>query len=131
MGSRGRRWLQVPNPCGTGPRVLAGTEDHVIGNTTAGADRESYTAVLGDPPVPTAARRALQISQFTTAGKLKSQFSFVEVPEVAATTTAAVTWDAPKVAELSTSAQVVTFTFVTRDNRGGLDWTTRAVCVTR
>jgi hypothetical protein len=130
----GQPWLALAPgaaPCETGPRIPAGTEDHVIGNTTAGADREAYTALLGDPPVATAARESLQISQFTTAGKLKSQFSFVEAAEIVAATTVDVTWDAPKVADVSAAEQAVTFTFVTRDNRGGVDWTTRAVCVTR
>jgi len=119
------------DPCGAGIRVAAGTADHLVGNLTAGTDRETYTAMLGDPPVATAVRESLQISQFTTAGKLKSQFSFVEDPEVVAATTVDVTWEAPKVAEVPAAEQAVTFTFVTRDNRGGVDWTTRAVCVTR
>ena len=59
------------DPCAAGPRAMAGTKDHVIGNTTAGSDRESYTALLGDPAVPTPTRERLQVSQFTTAGKLK------------------------------------------------------------
>jgi hypothetical protein len=118
------------DPCAVGPRVAAGTEDHVIGNTTDGTDREAYTIVLGDPPVPTLARERLQISQFTTAGKLKSQFSFVEATDVRPQTTVDVTWDAPETGEVPTGS-VVTFTFVTRDERGGADWTTRALCVTQ
>jgi|GEM_PF-409707 len=117
------------DPCLVGPRVSAGTNDHVIGTTTLGTDRESYIAMLGDPPVPTASRESLQISQFTTAGELKSAFSFVEAEDTGAETTAEVKWKAPKTVAGAAAGQPVTFTFVVRDNRGGIDWTTRAACV--
>jgi hypothetical protein len=119
------------DPCAAGQHVAAGSKDHVIGNTTAGSDRESYTTALGDPPVTTPARESLQISQFTTAGKLKSQFSFVEATDDSAATTVRVKWDAPAFTEVPATGLAVTFTFVTRDNRGGMSWTTRGVCVDR
>jgi hypothetical protein len=125
----GEPWLAGADPCVTGPRVVAGTKDHVLANTTAGTDRELYTAMLGDPPVATPSRESLQISQFTTAGKLTSQFSFVEATDTSAATTASVPWEAPAVADVPADGLAVTFTFVTRDNRGGTDWTTRAACV--
>ncbi len=118
------------DPCTQGPRVTAGSKDHVIGDTTEGSDREPYTVVVGDPPVATAAREGLQISQFTNAGKLKSQFSFVDATDQNAMTTVEVTWDAPEAAEVTAAGAVVTFTFVVRDDRGGTDWTTRTLCVT-
>lgn len=118
------------DPCVQGPRVAAGSKDHVIGNTTDGSDREPYTVVMGDPPVATLTRESLQISQFTTAGKLNSQFSFVEATDDNATTIVDVTWDAPPVGELPSAGAVVTFTFVVRDDRGGTDWTSRSLCVT-
>ena len=111
--------------------MSAGSKDHRILDTTDGSDRETYTALAGAPPVAMPARESLQISQFTTAGELNSQFSFVEAADDNPTTTVAVTWEAPQVAEVPASGLAVTFTFVTRDNRGGTDWTTRAVCVTR
>jgi hypothetical protein len=120
----------IDDPCVQGPRVMAGSKDHVIGNTTEGSDREPYTVVLGDPPVATPTRERLQISQFTTAGKLNSQFSFVEATDANATTVVEVTWDAPDVAEVSAAGTAVTFTFVVHDERGGTDWTTRELCVT-
>ena len=117
------------DPCVVSPQASAGTQDHVIGNTTEGSDREPYTAMLGDPPVATPERESLQISQFTTAGKLKSQFSFVEATDDNAETTVDVTWEAPPAAEVPAAGLPVTFTFVVRDDRGGIDWTTRAACV--
>jgi hypothetical protein len=128
----GQAWAPLTagdDPCVVGPRVSAGTKDHVIGNLTQGADREPYTAILGDPPVATPVRETLQISQFTTAGELKSQFSFVDATDANATTTVDVKWDAPKAADVPSAGLPVTFTFVVRDNRGGIDWTTRVACV--
>jgi hypothetical protein len=118
------------DPCVQGPRVTAGSKDHVIGETTHDSDRESYTVVRGDPPVATATRESLQISQLTTAGKLKSQFSFVEATDESASTIVDVTWNAPEGAEVPAGGTRVTFTFVVRDDRGGTDWTTRNLCVT-
>jgi hypothetical protein len=111
--------------------VLAGSKDHVIGSTIEGSDREAYEALVGDPPVATPARESLQISRFTTAGKLKSQFSFVEATNDDAMTSVDVTWEAPETADVAAVGSAVTFIFVTRDNRGGMDSTTRALCVTR
>ncbi|HXI59561.1 MAG TPA: hypothetical protein VNO55_26015 [Polyangia bacterium] len=119
------------DPCVAGPRVSADTKDHVIGNTTAGSDREAYTVTVDAPPQSTStlARESLQISQFTTAGKLKSQYAFVEGTDDSAATTVAVTWEAPKAVTVPPAGLPVTFTFVVRDNRGGIDWTTRVACV--
>lgn len=117
------------DPCMGGPRVAAGSKGHVIATTTAGADREPYTALVGDPPVATPTRETLQVSHFTTAGELKSQFAFVEAADPAAETTVEVKWDAPKSTEVPAAGLPVTFTFVVRDDRGGIDWTTRAACV--
>jgi hypothetical protein len=108
------------DPCTLGPRVAAGSKDHVIGNTTDGVDRERYAM----------ARERLQISQFTTAGRLKSQFAFVEATDERTATTVDVTWEAPETAEVPAAGTPVTFTFVVRDERGGADWTTRTLCVT-
>ena len=130
----GQPWAPLAaasDPCVVGPRMPAGTKDHLIGTTTEGSDRETFTAQLGDPPVPTAARESLQISHFTTAGKLQSQFAFVEAADNAAETTVTVKWEAPKASEVPAAGLPVTFTFVVRDDRGGTDWTTRTACVTR
>jgi hypothetical protein len=118
------------DPCAQGPRIAAGSTAHVIGNTTEGSDREAYVVVMGAPPVPIPARESLQISQYTTAGKLKTQFSFVEATDENATTTVDAKWDAPAVADVPAAGEAVTFTFVVRDDRGGTDWTTRSLCVT-
>jgi hypothetical protein len=117
------------DPCAAGPMVVAGTEDHELALATDGADRETYTALLGDPPVPTQKREALQVSFFTTAGKLKSPFVFIEAADPGPQPPAALHWNAPKVDDV-TAPTPITFTFVVRDGRGGADWTSRAACVT-
>jgi hypothetical protein len=108
--------------------VVAGSKDHVIAFASSGADREPYTTMAGDPPVPTAAREGLQISQFTTAGKLKSAFTFIDPDDARDSTPVAVKWTAPAADKVPAGA-VVTLTFVARDGRGGVDWTTRMLCV--
>ncbi len=115
--------------CMAGLRVKAGTEEHAITILAEGSDRESYTALSGYPPVPTALRETLEISEFTTSGKLKTGVSFVEAADSAAQTMVPVKWTTPKPADVTTE-KPVTFTFVVRDGRGGIDWTTRSVCVT-
>jgi hypothetical protein len=117
------------DPCVVGPRVAAGSEGHVVGLVTDGGDREGYTVIFGDPPVATPKREALQVSTFTTSGKLKASYLFVEADDARALTPLETKWDAPKVAAV-TAETPVTFTFVVRDDRGGTDWTTRAACVT-
>lgn len=131
LGLDGQPWT-VPvagaNPCLVGPRLTAGPADHLITVAAAGSDRESYTALLGDPPVATPARESLQISHFTTAGELKSPYSFVEAEDANAETVVSVKWKTPEPMKV-TGETPVTFTFVVRDGRGGIDWTSRAACV--
>ena len=118
------------DPCAAGapvPRVSAGTQKHIIGIATAGADREPYTVLYGDPPVETAKRESLQISQFATAGEFKSPYSFVEGSDETVDPVGEARCDAPKVKDLSV-ATAVQFTFVVHDGRGGTDWTTRTAC---
>jgi hypothetical protein len=129
----GQAWSRAAagdDPCASGPRVAAASKGHVIGGTTLGTDREVYTALVGDPPQPKQRRESLQVSQFTTAGKMKSQFSFVEASDDAPESPISVKWDAPEASEVPTTGRAVTFTFVVRDDRGGIDWATRSACVT-
>jgi hypothetical protein len=123
-------------PCAALPQVQAGSKDHVITLETAAADREAYLAMLGDPPRPTPQREWLQISQFTTQGKLDRSFSSIEATDTRERPAVDMKWQAPgpdKVAGAGGAGEnglVVRFVFVARDLRGGIDWTTRAVCVT-
>jgi hypothetical protein len=117
------------DPCADGPRLAAGSGDHAIATLAQGSERERYTQMRGDPPVPTPARESLQLSHFTTAGKLKVAYTFVEAADAAAETAVGITWTAPPADAIGADTPV-TFTFVTRDSRGGAAWTTRTACLT-
>jgi len=117
------------DPCVVGPRVAAGTKDHVVDLVTAGSDRESYTTQFGDPPVVTAEREALQLSPFTTVGKFQNTFTFIDASDPSGAPVAEAKWDTPDARKVSAETPV-SFTFVVRDDRGGTDWTTRTACVT-
>lgn len=128
----GQPWPPLPagaDPCMVGPRVKAGMEELPLTFATAGSDREAYSTLIGDPPAPTAAREPLQISNFATSGEFKSPYAFVEGDDPNESAVASAAWSAPPAAEITADTPVV-FTFVVRDGRGGMDWTTRAACVT-
>ena len=128
----GQPWAALPATatCQELPQVKAATKDHVIVLGTAGSDRESFVAMMGDPPRPTQRREWLKISQFTTAGELDRAFSSVEAEVSDERPAVEMEWEAPAASEVTAAGEVVRFTFVARDMRGGVDWTTRAVCVT-
>lgn len=115
--------------CATLPRVAAGDAARPITVSLAG-QRERYlsTANAGGEPRPR--REQLQLSHFATAGKLPCQLSFVDGDDEQDPALVAVDWTPPPAAEGTGAGLVVRFFFVARDMRGGLDWQTRALCVT-
>jgi hypothetical protein len=128
----GQPWVGSDSAdCATLPHVTAASADHVLRLDTDGNDRELYSAMLGDPPVPTMLREPLQISQFTTAGKLERSYSTVESDDPSPHTAIEVKWKAPDADKVAAAGLVVRFTFVARDLRGGMAWTSRAACVVK
>jgi hypothetical protein len=130
----GQPWPQTDQTdpaagCAQLPQVKPATKDHVIRLETDDADRESFVVMQGDPARPTSKRERLQISQFTTAGKLERAFSNVEADDTAVRSAIEVKWEAPAADKIPAGGLVVRFTFVARDMRGGLAWTTRSACV--
>jgi hypothetical protein len=121
------------DPCVAGPRVPVGSKKHDVTLAVVEADREMYSALRGDPPVPTALRETLEISLFATGGKMKTPFLFVEGEDPAVAPLATTTWDAPTEEALAPGGgdTPVDFTFVVRDGRGGTTSLTRSLCVTR
>jgi hypothetical protein len=115
--------------CAQLPQVKAATTDHVIRLETAAADRETFMIMQGDPARLTTKRERLQISQFVTAGKLARAFSSVESDDDALRPASEVKWEAPAADKVPPEGLVVRFTFVARDMRGGVAWTTRSACV--
>jgi hypothetical protein len=131
FGFDGQPWAADPlvAACADLPRVVAGSKDHVLRLATTPADREPYTAMQGDPPRPVALREALQISHFTTAGKLDRPFAVVEAGAADDDGAVEVKWEAPGADAVPAEGLVVRFIFVARDLRGGTDWTSRQLCV--
>jgi hypothetical protein len=132
----GQPWdtTATPSPddgCAGLPVVAPDTTAHVLGLGTTGADRETFTGLAGDPPAPAQQRESLQISQFTTAGKLDHSFAYVESTDPSDAPVTEVKWDAPKAADVPAGGMLVRFLFVARDGRGGVGWTGRELCVVR
>jgi len=89
-----------------------------------GDDRETFT-----PEGAAAAQlEELQISNFTTAGKFESSYAAIFATDTRPDADVTVKWEPPKAATVGAAGQIVTFHFVVRDLRGGLDWTSRALC---
>jgi hypothetical protein len=90
-----------------------------------GDDRETFTP----EGQAVAALEELQISNFTTAGKFESSYAAIFATDTRPNPDVTVKWEPPAAATLAAGAQVVAFHFVVRDLRGGLDFTSRALCV--
>jgi len=113
--------------CASLPHVAAGSKRHALRLATLSEDRETIVTPSADPTAaPTSAREALQISNFTTAGKLGQTYSFVEADDLRSEADLEVSWDAPEAVPASGKVQ---FTFVARDLRGGVGLATRTACV--
>jgi hypothetical protein len=130
----GQPWTAAGNgsenaACGELPQLTAGTKDHVLRLGTTPTDREPYMTMQGDPPRPVALRESLQISQFSTAGKLERPFSTIDSAVGDDQSIAEVKYETPAATLIPAEGLVVRFTFVARDLRGGTDWTTRSLCV--
>ena len=117
----GTTWDASDAPgCDGLPEIAAGAEGVDLGVAFAPSDRETY-AVTGEP---TPEREELQVSAFVTAGEFAQQYAYVE-----SDAPVAVEWTAPSASEVPAEGLRVTFSFVVRDLRGGVDATTRALCV--
>ncbi len=122
----GAAWAASAEPgCGGLPVIAAGSGDVLLGVTLPAAARETFT-VEGEP-APW--REELQLSPFATAGELQQQYAYVEADDARPASPIAVEWTPPSAAEIPAEGLRVTFSFVVRDLRGGLDGTTRALCV--
>jgi hypothetical protein len=100
------------------PTVSSGSNDHRITISLSPDDREGVPG-LGGPSFET-----LQLSHFSSAGRLTRPISIVEADAPVAEL--AVGWKAPGSAA---AARVVRFYFVVRDLRGGVDWALRTLCL--
>jgi hypothetical protein len=88
-------------------------------------DRETYV-----PMGKTVAQlEDLQISTFTTAGKFESSYAAIFGTDARTDADVTVKWEPPAASAVPATGQVVVFHFVVRDLRGGLDITSRSLCV--
>ncbi|MES1157792.1 MAG: hypothetical protein ABUL67_01710 [Haliangium ochraceum] len=126
-------WISLPAgdagaPCDAGgglPTVMAGSGKQKFRFVSDANDREHYLA--GQPAVATL--EELQISQFTTAGKLTFSYSAIPATDTRADADATIEWEAPRADEVPAGGMTVQFHFVGRDLRGGIDAVHRALCV--
>jgi hypothetical protein len=72
----------------------------------------------------------LQLSNFATAGKFESSYAAIFPTDTRPDADVTMKWVPPGSAEVAVGGEVVVLTFVVRDLRGGLDLTSRALCLT-
>jgi hypothetical protein len=115
--------------CAALPRIAANDVERSITFALAG-QRETYLSTANPAGVPTPRRESIQLSHFATAGKLPRQLSFIDSKDERDPADVSVKWTPPAAAEVPAAGLLVRFFFVARDLRGGLDWQSRALCVT-
>jgi hypothetical protein len=115
----------------TGLPVVAATPDgkdaiqQKIRIVSDGDDRETFT-----PAGKTVAQlEDLQISNLTTAGKFESSYAAIFATDTRPDADVTVKWEPPAASTVSGAGEVVTFHWVVRDLRGGLDVASRSLCL--
>jgi hypothetical protein len=126
------RWSNWPEPAAAPSGCAALGESLPVVRTGSSPHTLSFAlpAALAEALPTVSARSAdvetIQLSHFVTAGDLERAFSAVDLGKP--TPQVSVTWTAPR--DVPSDGQLVRFYFVLRDGRGGVDWSTHAVCVT-
>ena len=119
----GEPWMETPPDaaCADLPQARIGDDARNITVSLRGATREM---------IPMMGNETMVLSTFTTARELERQFSVLE-PEQETTTLLALDWTPEEDTDRPVAAggTVAHFWFVLRDGRGGIDSTTRALCV--
>ena len=100
--------------------VEPGGKRAVIGVAFEDADRERFVTAQG---VDT--REELQLAAFATAGEILQQHTYVDPADERALAQIAFEWDPP----VDGAGSPIDFFLVVRDMRGGVDMTTRRLCV--
>ena len=123
------------DPCDatTGLPVVTATPDgqdaikQEIRIVSDGDDRETFT-----PRGKTVAQlEDLQISNFTTAGKFESSYAAIFATDTRPDADVTVKWEPPAASTVPAGGEIVTFQWVVRDLRGGLDVVSRSLCLVR
>lgn len=111
----------------TMPHVQKDAPQQVLRFTADGADRERYTLASTVPP--TALREVFQVSHFVDAGELERLFSVVEDDDEREEVVIDLAYNLPPSASVPPGGMLARFHFVARDQRGGVAFTSRALCV--
>jgi len=111
--------------CAGLPEVAAGTQDVILAVEMEASTRETF-AIENDP---TLWREELMLSPFATAGEIRQRYAYIEASDDRPVSPVAVEWTAPDAEDVPAEGLRVTFDFVIRDMRGGVDAATRALCV--
>lgn len=122
----GSAWEPSTEPgCDDLREIAAGSEDVLVGVETDASARETF--FIDGEPMPW--REELQLSPFATAGEVSQRYAYVEADDARLVSPVNVQWTAPSADEVPAEGLRVTFSFVVRDMRGGVDAATRALCV--
>jgi len=105
--------------------VEAGSERMLVGATFDASDRETFPVT--DESRPT--REELQLAAFATAGEIIQQHIYVDWDDERTASPIALEWVPPSADEVPAGGLRVKFFFVVRDLRGGVDATSRELCV--
>ena len=114
-------WRSVAEPSCDGVPSVAARSRHRFGVTLGDGDFEPLVQATSVDP----SRETLLVSQFADAGEL--EHAYLSLTAATPASEREVTWTAPALTD--SEPRLVRFYFVVRDERGGEDLTTRALCV--
>jgi hypothetical protein len=124
----GEPWLAPPSDVGADCADTAGGAELPLASRASKKLAITYVSVGSDrEPIGDGLGESLLLANFATGGKLERTYTVMEWKGSGSERTASVDWSLPKRA--SEAGELVRFYFVTRDSRGGTDWTERAACV--
>lgn len=115
-------WVQASG-CDALPQVKAGSDRKVIAVAFADSDLELFASESEE------SREDLQLAAFATAGEVVQHHTYVDPEDGRSVTPVALEWDPPSADDVPADGLRVKFHFVVRDMRGGIDATTRELCV--
>jgi hypothetical protein len=102
--------------------------DSVVRLVSDADDRDSYVT---DPATGATALEELQISNFATAGKFTASYAAIFADDFRPNPDVTMKWEPPAARDVPAGGEIVHVYLVVRDGRGGLDWTSRALCAVR
>jgi hypothetical protein len=124
----GEPWLAPPSDIDADCADGAGGAELPLASRASKKLEVTYASVGSDrEPTGDGSGESLLLASFSTDGKLERTFTVIEWNGTGSQRTTSIDWTLPKHA--SEAGRLVRFYFVSRDSRGGADWTDRAACV--